>query len=192
LHRSAYSYDAGFEDEALRIAVTLRVLFHDKPHSNSVSLLTHLDAKDVPLLSTCPDRGPDWVSLSGALSLLHIQVTADGARARHVPKLDREPLAHFRPRPDWWGQQIYLTEHGPVTREVLVRSAADKEAAHVDASLNPEYEAIVHGVWFLGDQDDGSAVSIPNSHLADLRQMAHEVLHSPELLALGGMTAADF
>ncbi len=44
LERSCAAYDSGHQEEALRIAVSLRVLFHDTQHS-SVSLLSHLGIK---------------------------------------------------------------------------------------------------------------------------------------------------
>lgn len=43
LKRSCWLFDQGHEDEALRIATSLRVLFHDT--DASTSLLTHLGMK---------------------------------------------------------------------------------------------------------------------------------------------------
>ena len=43
LKRSCLTYDSGHQEEALRIAVSLRVPFHDT--KSSVSLLTHLGVK---------------------------------------------------------------------------------------------------------------------------------------------------
>ncbi|MFC1908223.1 hypothetical protein ACFLWT_02340, partial [Chloroflexota bacterium] len=42
---SANSYDNGFEDEAKRLAVAIRILVHDTPQSTS--LLTQLDKKGI-------------------------------------------------------------------------------------------------------------------------------------------------
>lgn len=48
---SCRAYDAGEIEEALRIAVSLRVIFHDT--TNSTSLLTHLGKKQsISLIST--------------------------------------------------------------------------------------------------------------------------------------------
>ena len=43
LRRSVNAFDEGYNDEALRLAVTLRVLFHDT--KQSVSLLRYLKKK---------------------------------------------------------------------------------------------------------------------------------------------------
>ena len=48
LERSCAAFDAGHAEEALRIAVTLRVLFHDT--TKSTSLLTHLGLKSSALV----------------------------------------------------------------------------------------------------------------------------------------------
>ena len=51
LERSCAAFEAGYTEEALRIAVTLRVLFHDT--KSSTSLLTHLGLKSsASVLST--------------------------------------------------------------------------------------------------------------------------------------------
>ncbi len=58
LRHSCESFDQGYNDEAIRIVTVLRVLMHDttdrKGRPRSVSLLTHLGAKDkIWLGSTC-------------------------------------------------------------------------------------------------------------------------------------------
>jgi hypothetical protein len=45
---SCAAYDAGHRSEAVRIGTSLRVLLHDT--GKSTSLLTHLGAKQVPIL----------------------------------------------------------------------------------------------------------------------------------------------
>lgn len=54
LGRSCEAYDAGYIDEAVRIATVIRVLVHDTNRSNS--LLKHLGATTINLLSTTEDR----------------------------------------------------------------------------------------------------------------------------------------
>ena len=52
IENSCAAYDSGETEEAIRVATCLRVLFHQT--RNSTSLLTHLNATDVELFSTCP------------------------------------------------------------------------------------------------------------------------------------------
>src|SRR5689334_19735845 len=67
LRASCEDYDRGDQDEAIRIAVCIRVLLHD-PKTNrpgrrqSRSILDQLSAKRIRLLSTVKDVG-DWRSL---------------------------------------------------------------------------------------------------------------------------------
>lgn len=56
LEHSCSSYDAGFFDEAIRIATVLRVLFHQT--QRSTSLMTHLNAQDIHIISTAPIQEP--------------------------------------------------------------------------------------------------------------------------------------
>jgi hypothetical protein len=62
LQRSADLFDSGVTEEALRLAVTLRVLLHDT--SASLSLLTQLDVKqDLDFVTTgmaMPQGGALW------------------------------------------------------------------------------------------------------------------------------------
>ena len=55
MENSARAYDAGHRDEAIRLATSLRVLFHQTP--KSTSLLWHLGAESIMMLSTS-DRNP--------------------------------------------------------------------------------------------------------------------------------------
>jgi hypothetical protein len=55
LEHSCGAYDSGFEDEATRIAIVVRILIHNTNHS--ASLLSQLRSRDMRLLSTCEDIG---------------------------------------------------------------------------------------------------------------------------------------
>ncbi len=57
LKKSAADFDAGDEDEALRMAVSLRVLFHEtQGRRPSIPLLNHLDIWDKPILTSADGR----------------------------------------------------------------------------------------------------------------------------------------
>jgi hypothetical protein len=57
LQRSSATFDSGQEDEALRLATSMRVIFHDTQHSTS--LLSLLQLKDTQMLSSSRGHG-DW------------------------------------------------------------------------------------------------------------------------------------
>jgi len=80
LNRSCLSYDQGFQDESFRIAVVLRVLFHNT--KKSTSLLHHLQCEYIPLLSTKAYTAKEFIESAGVYMGL-IQIRAEGL----VPKL---------------------------------------------------------------------------------------------------------
>lgn len=182
LKRSCHSYDHGFEDEAIRIAVVLRVLFHDT--RRSVSLFRHLGAQGTPIISTCsmvPPKanvhffegmgmsrfGPGGASYFAPL----------GAARIHVPT----------PAPLWWWQIVSVQGPGLVIRRRdIVLGAANKDGgAHVDPDLTAEYAAIsadgAVGEWVWGEGNDEKRAPITGAHFVYIRQMAYEVLASPAL-----------
>ena len=71
----------------------------------------------------------------------------------------------------------------------LVLGAANKDGgAHVDVMLEPKYERVLEGLgWSMTvnpDNEPPEDGACKHGHLAALRQMGYEVLHSPGLLAL--------
>jgi hypothetical protein len=65
LKTSCEEYDAGDKDESVRIATTLRILFHQT--SKSTSLISHLKSPYIKLLSTCeviPKGAKFWPNLT--------------------------------------------------------------------------------------------------------------------------------
>ena len=185
--RSCASFDVGFKDEAIRIAVSIRVLVYDT--KNSISLLTHLGAKNIFLRTSCPPIDENTIMLINGLSCTKMTVKfGQSMEAEYEPILDsfkRQPT--FVPTDAWWNQTVYRISEGDVARRHIVLGAANKDGgAHVDPQLTREYEALCRGVANIGYSTPHETIEhpIPNSHLADLRQMGHELLNSPDLLSL--------
>lgn len=175
LRRSCDAFDAGYTDEAIRIAVSLRVLFHHT--AKSTSLITHLGAHPLKLLSTVRQKSLDpGVVVYDGLT----RFTAAGP----IAKLGIGVQAEEVPFEQWWKQVVYVPREGVhVTRRSLVLTAANKDGgAHVDASLTPEYEALL-SMWIRQASDVERPIE--GIHLVGLRQIGYEVLHSPQILALG-------
>lgn len=187
IERSCSSFDDGFLDEAIRIAVAIRVLVHDT--RNSTSLLTHLGAKDILLRTTCPLVDEKVIMFSGGLSSTRVTIEDGQLKdATYKPVLDssnREPV--FVSANVWWNQIVYRISEGDLTRRDIALNAANKDGgAHVDPQLTREYEALCRGIINVSYTTTHEMVDLPlpNSHLADLRQMGHELLSSPDLLSL--------
>ena len=93
---SCQQYDAGHVREGVRIATSLRILFHQT--IKSTSLLTHLSATNIKLLSTCDVAKPRQLYFP---AMTKIEVDPVNERMEYVPKLQ---VRYERPVPfnDWW------------------------------------------------------------------------------------------
>jgi len=186
LARSCQSFDAGYHDEAIRIAQCIRVLIHDTNRQKSV--LTHLQAKHIALTSSCLDIAARIRPGMRALvfnGMGRFEMGPDGAR--YFPKLGDAGQRYDLPVEQWWTQTIFILDPNTfVSRKDVVLTAADKDGgAHVDAALTATYERLVES-GDLGVFIDklGSQVAISGHHYVALRQMGHEILDSPALVAL--------
>jgi len=181
LTRSCASFDEGHFDEAIRIAVVLRVLFHETP--KSISLLSRLDARDIRLLSTTLDFSrfpPGGMLLFNGMG----DFSNDPVRP-YQPKLGDSRFCRQVPAIVWWAEIVFAMEDNiKVARRDVVLEAANKHGgAHVDAKLTPTYELLIesHGLGSFVSED-GTLVPISGHHYVALRQMGYEVLNSPEVL----------
>ncbi len=184
LQRSAEAFDAGYIDEAVRIATTIRVLVHNT--ASSVSLLKHLNATNISLLSSCESASPNSLLYMG-LGVQQVKNEGGTIKATYVPLFDG-PMKISVPVSEWWDMVVYVLGSGArLSRKHIVLTAANKDGgAHVDSALTPEYEALAqHGAlgYFLSSVG-GNTNEEPftDAHFVAVRQMAYELLNSPELL----------
>jgi hypothetical protein len=175
LTRSCQSFDAGNVDEAIRVAVCIRILLHTT--RSSTSLLQHLNAPDLPLLSTVPVDS----SVSQLLGFDGLTgITPNGIG----PKLSLISSGVQLKAPDWWTQVVYVNRGVTTTRRQLVLAAANRDGgAHVDPQLTHDYELLFKNFWYelvLNDE----TVPLDSLHLIGIRQLGHEILGSPALARL--------
>jgi hypothetical protein len=193
LVKSSAAFDKGETDEAIRMAVSMRVLLHDT--KNSTSLLKLLNAKDIFLTSTCEEIPPSVVISSGSMFYYRVEMTAGGPKTIVKPCLDDGPPIgrHHLKADQWWNQIIFVLSHGSdprVSRRDIVLVAANKDGgAHVDPDLTPQYESLKQpgGTWTSVQYKVGDAertFQFENIHEVLIRQMAYELLNSSALLAL--------
>ena len=181
LERSAQLYDSGQEDESLRLATTMRVVFHETP--NSTSLLTHMQLTGTKMLSSARGHG-DWQDYLGhKIDLMSPQpITMTPLLGQAFTEV---PLA------DWWeGEPIFVDNGTAYTRKKIILSLANKDGgAHVDKNLEAYYEVLRAGKYALGITGNmtyngpppfpqGVTIYPNNAHFALARQFAHETLAS--------------
>ncbi|MGH7966312.1 MAG: SEC-C metal-binding domain-containing protein [Candidatus Binatia bacterium] len=176
LERSSATYDAGDEDEALRLATAIRVLVHDT--RRSTSLLSQLDLKRIGFYDSAYNYNPENLLTHHGLIGLQFK---DGVSSYRAP-LDDRPGGVRRTVSfdDWWNKLVFVDKTGKHTRAGLVLAVANQDGgAHVDPALDEPYVKLSRENS-LGWQAVGPAGERPmeNPVPASIRQIAHELLRS--------------
>lgn len=193
LERSAKSYDEGFQDEAKRLAVVIRVLVHDT--SKSTSLLAQLNKKTISFYDSASHYNPNTVVVSHSGLVLKKFTFPQGGGEYEAPLDDLPPSMSKSKKTafdEWWNKKIVLGDNkkNAFTRKDLVLNVADTDGgAHVDPKLDQAYANLsrfnsLGWKFFRSDV----AEDFKNSPvLPSIRQIAHEVLKTlkeefPDLL----------
>lgn len=183
LGRSCVAYDQGHVEEALRMAVSLRVLFHDT-HS-SKSLFTHLQAKlTMHLKSTFVSQRSIERELPGIRwhTVLPVMLTSGGVK----PPTDSWEARSVLVAEDWWNECIWSEGGTALSRRDIVLSAANQDGgAHVDENPSAKTRMMKAGPKITVMVNGKPLESIMvNHHYPLIRQMAFEVTTSQEVQKL--------
>lgn len=178
LARSCTSFDAGHTEEALRIAVSLRVMFHDT--KNSTSLLAHLGLQSALVLSTFEPGFRENKEDRTFGATIPILINSLGERA--VP-LGNARRHEFIAASEWWGEVIACTNYKVSRKDVVLAAANQDGGAHVDATPDKKAETLIRGSLTIRRVVAGKIIEqrINNDHFPILRQLGYEVLNSPDL-----------
>jgi len=174
LESSSDAFDNGFEGEAKRLAVTLRILLHDS--RSSYSLLGQLEKKGVPFFDTSRPIQINNRLTSGTLVQLSLTGTS---LSRHFAPLDDAIERTTKNFEDWWNTEIFRNPDGAsLTRKALILSAADQDGgAHVDPTLDEMYARFSRDDTVgMMDVCGGIVTPMPGQAGVAIRQIAHEVL----------------
>jgi len=178
LKSSADAYDRGFQGEAKRLAVTLRILLHH--HGSNNALLHQLGRLDTSrFYDSAPANLPGNLgTYSGLVVTAHTKTGAE-----YIPMLDDNQIGpgEWIPFSSWWETTIFVdNKKRKVSRRDLILSLADQDGgAHVDPALNERYFALSRENsmgWVVTQGTVQHPMGPP--HLASVRQIAHEVLKS--------------
>jgi hypothetical protein len=116
--------------------------------------------------------------------------TGPAASATWKASTSSDSIKTERPVSEWWNQIVYILGKARCSRKDLVLAAANKDGgAHVDAALTADYETLMtsgeRGFFHYSPTGEmGTFQPIMDAHLVYIRQMGHELLNSPDLLAL--------
>ena len=183
LKNSSKLFDEGSEYEAIRLAVSLRVLLHNT--ERSTSLVNQVKLNDHRMLSSTRGHG-NWKDF-----LAHEIALSSPTPVVLKPLLKNE----FIPVPMnvWWnGETVFQHDGNSYTRSKIILSAANKDGgAHVDPRLEHYYEELCAGEWAIGITGNltfdgpepfqqGVTMFPKNAHLALIRQFTHEAISTIE------------
>jgi hypothetical protein len=180
-------YDQGRYDEAVRIAVAARVLFHNTQASKAI-IGGHYEANDLKLLSTTTFK-PGCVKDSNILGFIGLLPSMGSFQAMLGDSHRKDNISWKQ----WWADEPIMSlfkGQESITRKQLVLASANKDGgAHVDEVKPEEYERLDDGlsievlVRFKGKQYD-EKVKLRYANFAALRQIGYEILSSEELTGI--------
>lgn len=192
ISRSCEAFDAGANDEAVRIAQSIRVLLHQT--SNSTSLLKHLKATTINLTSTQEEIGLNEVQRLG-LTDFRFQIGDGKPKAEFGAHLSLTHAIQF-PVSKWWNQVVaVLDESTRLTRKDIVLAAANKDGgAHVAEKFPQNYARLKNpqgAITFTVGKVSYSVEPL-YARYAMIRQMGFELLNSPSLHSYCADRGTDF
>ena len=192
IEAAAAAFDEGDGTASARASGDLSAVFQAVP-----SLLSHLGATYVKVVS-CVPKPPFPGGKFAPLTEVVMELGA-GDFGSSTGQAGGFPPPRFQARlgptrglrsvqaPDWWkSEPVFLVDHSRVTRRDVV-SAAAGETDGGGARLS---DLLIKAGWIgmaaTPYGDVARTVPLGQAAAAAVRQIAHEVLHSPDLLKLAG------
>ncbi len=178
LKASSSSFDSGFEGEAKRLAIAIRVLVYDTARCRA--LLTQLGRMNILFYDSAAAFDPKNLATSSCLTMM--KLSREGAE--YVAPLDNLSPARSKDKKvsfgRWWNRNIICKDNAGnlFTRRDLVLAVADKEGgAHIDPKLDQAY-ANLSRFGSLGWKAviRGAEEDLNNPVPPGIRQITHEVL----------------
>ncbi len=192
------AYDSGDLASGTTIARALRAIFHQDSGTSPAPLLSRLSGTYTKLASSV-DKSPYPAGLYSPM--IHIELNLV-AVSQHVvsssgnaggiepptfkPKLGRADKFRQVQAPDWWkNEPVFVVDHSKATRRDVVLWSSNPEGTPAAADASPLFPLLVKAKFtgLRGHSQGGFQQVVPlvEAHAAALRQMAHEILNSPEL-----------
>jgi hypothetical protein len=170
LQRSVLLYDEGYQLEAKRISVILRVMLHS---GKDPSLLKRLGLDDMDVVDSAPQFDPqDLMPFHGLVSLV-----IEKGEVFYNARLDNQSPDVMTPFVNWWNATVFSDKQNrQMSRKDVVLTAANQDGgAHVDGALRADYAALRYENslgWLTGQESPPSN----DPGYAAIRQIAHEIL----------------
>jgi len=200
IEAACHEYDAKNVAAGAKIARALRAIFHQEAGSSAAPLLSRLSGTYTKLASSVA-KSPYPPGLYAPMFNVEVNI---GAVSQHVvsssgnaggidppsfiPRLGRADKFRQVQAPDWWkSEPIFVVDHSKATRRDVVLWPSTPEGTPA-ADASPLFPLLIKAklTGLRGHSQGGfqQVVPLTEAHAAALRQMAHEVMNSPELKKL--------
>ncbi|MCC6503048.1 MAG: hypothetical protein IT362_07930 [Deltaproteobacteria bacterium] len=173
---STLAYDMGFEGEAQRLAVVIRVLFEGPDGSGP--LLKKLD-KEPFLYDNSPEYNP---AMNLPYSALALFAPIKGQEA-YSPRMGRNPGVPIKKTTcdEWWDKVVVIDESKSLklTRKQIIEAVANTYGdASVRPKLNQEFNKLIldKPVGWVNEKKGVKRSTLQHIEFASTRHMAWEVL----------------
>lgn len=181
IEASCREYDNGAVEEAVRIAVALRVLFHDT--NKSTSLLTHMGKLNaIQLLSSAKSISESQWKDADIVFFMPMAFGSSGISHTHVEGTELKLITCEA----WWNEPVFFQGVLLNRKDVVLSSANQDGGAHVDLTPNKKTISLKES-WGTVTKNGSEIITtedLTNHHFPMLRQFGYEVLNSPELTNL--------
>lgn len=203
IEAASREFDAGQPASATRIAAVLKAIFH--PEGTAPSLLSRLGGTYTRLASTVPKTGhPDrlfvplvriTLDLKNQFGVVFEATTGPtGLSSVPVARPALGKVSSFRQvqAPDWWkNEPVFIIDHSRLTRRDLAlwgcRPEGEADAAEKLPKVLEELRSgLPVALKFEGAYGIEVEAPLRQAAFAAIRQLAHEILGSPEFVKLSG------
>lgn len=176
IQESLISFDNGKEKEARRIAVAIRIMFHDTAKSSSI--YRQLD-KDIIFKLLSDLYSP--ANLLSSWGLLQLHMSPEGfAYLANLDESSRERI-FFMTFDDWWNQIVFDDKSHYFTRRDIIMFVANKDGgAHVDSEISESYSKLLY-YNSIGWVDQNGNPPLNNPLYQAIRVIAQEIIDSIQL-----------
>jgi len=184
LERSALLFDQGMQDEAPRMATSLRILMHETLRSNSLLGELRLRGK-IKILSTSSQSFDKNKSNHQLTCTLTGFLMKEKIEPKIVPQYENIVRAREIKAPDWWDELIFgMSKTERFSRKDFVLFSANKDGgAHVD-KYPKKFQQIKNGETGIYYEVNGTRMLLTNTIECAIRQMTYEFLNSKEIIGL--------
>lgn len=176
LKKSSYEFDKGDVVEAKRIAVSLRILFHNSKISKSLLGQLHKEFHIYPKI-----KGKKATNVAGLIFYagVMVRISSVAKKVEYVPNLDNSfPGLVEQTIDEWWNGLSIIVNGLSFSRKDIILGLANQDGgAHVDLNLKEKYRLLTRAHILYKNQ---KGEDLENIEFVLMREYAHFVIQAIE------------